>query len=136
MNLLGDLYKEYDERAVELGLYTVDHIGDCYMCAANLVKPLPDHVHVMVGFARNIIEIANTTLSPLGSPLSIRVGIHSGGLMSGVIGVHRRKFTLVSVESMCLQQHYLSLMHVHAAFWLLELWTNLSFFHSSVSVCP
>eukprot|EP00983_Pelagomonas_calceolata_P081733 1155673-Pelagomonas_calceolata.AAC.1 len=28
MNLLGDLYKEYDERAVELGLYTVDTIGD------------------------------------------------------------------------------------------------------------
>eukprot|EP00983_Pelagomonas_calceolata_P061134 1146684-Pelagomonas_calceolata.AAC.7 len=65
-----------------------------YMCAANLVKPLPDHVHVMVGFARSIIKIANVTLTPLGTPLSIRVGIHTGPLMSGVIGVHRLKFTL------------------------------------------
>ncbi|KAF5831275.1 nucleotide cyclase, partial [Dunaliella salina] len=95
MTLLCDLYKGYDERAVELGLYTVDTIGDCYMCAANLVKPLPNHVNVMVGFAQDIIEIANTTLSPLGTTLSIRVGIHTGPLMSGVIGVHRLKFTLV-----------------------------------------
>eukprot|EP00983_Pelagomonas_calceolata_P041659 1138167-Pelagomonas_calceolata.AAC.3 len=49
----------------------------------------------MVGLARRIIEIANATLTPLGTTLSIRVGIHTGPLMSGVIGVHRLKFTLL-----------------------------------------
>eukprot|EP00983_Pelagomonas_calceolata_P063158 1147599-Pelagomonas_calceolata.AAC.2 len=29
MTLLSGLYKEYDQRAVELGLYTVDTVGDC-----------------------------------------------------------------------------------------------------------
>eukprot|EP00983_Pelagomonas_calceolata_P041660 1138167-Pelagomonas_calceolata.AAC.4 len=29
MTLLGDLYKEYDELAAELDLYTLDTIGDC-----------------------------------------------------------------------------------------------------------
>jgi len=95
MTLLGGLYKEYDQRAVELGLYTVDTVGDCYMCAANLIQPLPNQVDVMVGFARMVLEVANATLTPLGTPLSIRVGIHTGPLMSGVIGVHRLKFTLL-----------------------------------------
>ncbi|KAF5831285.1 hypothetical protein DUNSADRAFT_13341 [Dunaliella salina] len=95
MILLSDLYHKYDRRAVELDLYTVDVVGDCYMCAANLVKPLPNHVNVMVEFARNIKDIANNTLSPLGTTLSTRVGIHTGPLMSGVLGVHRLKFTLL-----------------------------------------
>ncbi|KAF5826699.1 nucleotide cyclase [Dunaliella salina] len=78
-----------------MGLYTVDVIGDCYMCAANLIKPLPNHVSATVGFAQSILQVANATLTPLGTPLRIRIGIHSGPAMSGVIGVHHLKFTLV-----------------------------------------
>ncbi|KAF5835081.1 nucleotide cyclase, partial [Dunaliella salina] len=95
MALLGGLCKEYDQRAVEMGLYTVDVIGDCYMCAANLIKLLPNHVSVTVGFAQSILQVANANLTPLGTPLRIRIGIHSGPAMSGVIGVHHLKFTLV-----------------------------------------
>ncbi|KAF5826700.1 hypothetical protein DUNSADRAFT_2316 [Dunaliella salina] len=95
MAMLRGLCKEYDKRAAEMGLYTVDVIGDCYMCAANLIKPLPHHVSATVGFAQSILQVANATLTPLGTPLRIRIGIHSGPAMSGVIGVHRLKFTLV-----------------------------------------
>eukprot|EP00983_Pelagomonas_calceolata_P063159 1147599-Pelagomonas_calceolata.AAC.3 len=83
-------------------LCSYSHSYAGYMCAANLIQPLPNQVDVMVGFARMVLEVANATLTPLGTPLSIRVGIHTGPLMSGVIGVHRLKFTLVSI---CWQHH-------------------------------
>ena len=67
-----------------------------YMCAANLIQPLPNHAEVMVTFAKRILDIATHTLTPLGQPLVARVGIHTGSVMSGILGENRMKFTLAS----------------------------------------
>lgn len=66
-----------------------------YMCAANLIEPLPDHANSMVAFGLSILKIASETITPLGEPLQVRVGIHTGPLLSGVLGWNRFKFTLV-----------------------------------------
>jgi len=95
MALLADLYSKLDDLAEELQVYPVDTIGDCYMCAANLIQPVPNHAAVMVEFGQRMIQIANSTMTPMGTPLVIRVGINTGPLMSGILGSHRMKFTLV-----------------------------------------
>ncbi|KAF5831673.1 hypothetical protein DUNSADRAFT_12754 [Dunaliella salina] len=95
MAMLADLYSKFDDMADELQVYTIDTIGDCYMCAANLIQPLSNHAVVMAELGQRMIQVANSTTTPLGTPLVIRVGIHTGPLMSGILGSHRMKFTLV-----------------------------------------
>lgn len=65
------------------------------MCAANLLRPKPNHAETMVTFGKQILDIATHTLTPFGTPLVTRVGIHTGGLVSGILGESRMKFTLV-----------------------------------------
>ena len=63
------------------------------MCAANLIHPIENHVDAAVGFAQAIIEVTSRTISPLGAPLSVRVGLHTGSVIAGILGHHRFKFT-------------------------------------------
>lgn len=90
VELLDEIFGVLDGLAAQHGVEKIKTIGDAYMVAAGVPSPRPDHVLAVVGFAldarRAIAEIADR----LGEPLSVRIGIHTGPLVAGVIG--RSKF--------------------------------------------
>ena len=72
----------------------VETIGDCYMVAAGLLVPLANHAATMLEFAARMHALAAEVPDPSGRPLRLRVGVHSGRIMSGVVGAVRARYCL------------------------------------------
>ena len=69
-------------------LYTiVETIGDAYMLVGGLPEKDPKHAQAIANFALTVCTAVGEVKSPLdGTPLRIRMGIHSGPVMAGVVG--------------------------------------------------
>ena len=92
--MLNDLYYRFDLEAEALGLYKVETIGDCYMACTGLLAEDPEHARNMVRFAHAAIAAAATVENPLGGRVRIRAGVHSGRVMSGIVGSVRARYCL------------------------------------------
>ena len=86
---LGALFSRFDELAEAHGVEKIKTIGDAYMAAAGIPEPRLDHAVSAVNFARSIVaEAARAGDDP--ASLRLRVGIHSGPVVAGLIG--RKRF--------------------------------------------
>ncbi|GIL81264.1 hypothetical protein Vretifemale_10317, partial [Volvox reticuliferus] len=110
MTFLNDLYTRFDSLTDVYGVYKVETIGDCYMVAGGLVardgdgygpavrgQGDTDPLHAMrvLAFARAMLEeAAKVALPSTGEPVQVRVGMHSGSVMSGVVGQKMPRFCL------------------------------------------
>ena len=86
---LGSLFSRFDELAEEHGVEKIKTIGDAYMAAVGVPEPRADHAGRAVGFARAIVEEVGRDDGPEAA-LQLRVGIHSGSVVAGLIG--RKRF--------------------------------------------
>jgi len=87
---LDYLFSNFDELAERWGLEKIKTIGDCYMVAAGVPAPRPDHARALALMALDMLEAmrSNDDVRHLG--LELRVGINSGPVVAGVIG--RKRF--------------------------------------------
>ena len=70
--------------------------GDCYCVAAGLsIAPLADHAAATLRFALRLHALAGQVVDPSGVPLTMRVGVHSGRVLSGLFGVKRARYALL-----------------------------------------
>lgn len=90
VGLLNDLFCKFDDVAGRLGLEKIKTIGDCYMVAGGLPEPRADHAEAVAEMALAMLGIVAELAARTGEPLSVRIGIHSGPVVAGVIG--KRKF--------------------------------------------
>ncbi|KAG2434134.1 hypothetical protein HXX76_007861 [Chlamydomonas incerta] len=105
----NQLYTRLDALLDVFGVYKVETIGDCYMVAGGLMKVDeetgavtvrsddvdPDHAYRTVQFAKAMLAVAQQVALPTtGEPVRLRVGIHSGSAMSGVVGTRMPRFCL------------------------------------------
>jgi adenylate cyclase len=89
VDLLNDVFQCFDDLVDKYDLEKIKTIGDCYMVAAGVPRPRPDHAQALVNFALDMqAEIGRRTFC--GRSLAFRIGINSGPVVAGVIG--RRKF--------------------------------------------
>ncbi|MBV9701802.1 MAG: response regulator [Methylobacteriaceae bacterium] len=91
VDLLNQLFSEFDHLASELGLEKIKTIGDAYMVAGGLPEQRSDHAVAVAEMALRMSQVVSETGARVGEPLSMRIGIHSGDVVAGVIGRH--KFT-------------------------------------------
>lgn len=95
MEMLHNLFVKFDELADKHGCYKVETIGDAYMVAAGCPEECEDHAVRIAHLGMDMVRTAQTVISPLdGEPLRIRVGLHSGPLMAGVVGRARPRYCL------------------------------------------
>lgn len=88
--LLDEIFSRFDDVVDRLGLEKIKTIGDAYMAAAGVPRKRPDHALAMAELALSLLEITRAIAQTRGLPLAIRIGLHSGPVVAGVIG--RRKF--------------------------------------------
>jgi class 3 adenylate cyclase len=86
---LNRLFSEFDALARELGVEKIKTIGDAYMAVAGLPDPNLDHCAAIAKMALGMIDRLGRVNSHFGWPLQIRIGIHSGPVVAGIIGTHR-----------------------------------------------
>ncbi|HEV3473039.1 MAG TPA: adenylate/guanylate cyclase domain-containing protein [Actinomycetota bacterium] len=88
VGMLDRLFTAFDELVDRYEVEKIKTIGDCYMVAAGVPSPRPDHAHALAGLALELQDCARTCLPE--SHLRLRIGISSGPVVAGVIG--RRRF--------------------------------------------
>ncbi|KAG2433540.1 hypothetical protein HYH02_012657 [Chlamydomonas schloesseri] len=110
MAFLNNLFSRFDRRLDEFGVYKVETIGDCYFVAGGLMhededgmaavraresNADPEHAHRVFAFAKAMLEAASRVKLPTtGGPVRIRVGLHTGPVVSGVVGRRMPRFCL------------------------------------------
>ena len=98
-NLLDRLYHSFDSLARKHGVFKIETIGDAYMCASNLEgDQSSDHAKRIAEFAFDAVEAASSTLidqdDPSKGSVEIRVGFHSGPVVSNVVGSLNARYGL------------------------------------------
>ncbi len=91
VRVLNDVFSAFDELADELGLEKIKTIGDAYMVAAGLPEVRKDHAEVMVKMGLGMRDAVAALNEKKGLSLAVRIGIHSGPVVAGIIG--KRKFS-------------------------------------------
>jgi class 3 adenylate cyclase len=124
IELLNGLFGSFDELVAERGLEKIKTMGDSYMVAGGLPEPLEDHARRTVDLGLAMIEVAaREGAARTDGACALRIGVHSGPVLAGVIG--RRKFAFdvwgdtVNVASRLESQGPPNRVHVSNATWLL-----------------
>lgn len=91
VEMLNQIFTEFDRLARKYGLEKIKTIGDAYMAAAGVPNPADDHAARVADFALAAIESMKRTAGAKGDELQIRIGLHCGSVVAGVIG--EDKFT-------------------------------------------
>jgi class 3 adenylate cyclase len=83
VNQLDNFFNKFDEICEKYGLEKIKTIGDCYMSVCGLPDENPNHALQTVKAAKEMMEYASS------KNWALRIGIHSGPVVAGVIGKHK-----------------------------------------------
>jgi class 3 adenylate cyclase len=87
--ILDEIFRRIDALAEAHNLEKIKTIGDCYMAVAGLPLPQADHVDRAVMMALDIIAAMPQLRQELGVEIDVRIGVHTGPLVAGVIGTQK-----------------------------------------------
>jgi adenylate cyclase len=91
VTLLDRVFTEFDDLATRHGLEKIKTIGDAYMAVAGLPQAHPEHAMRATRMALDMLDVVDRAADQTGERLRVRVGLHSGPVVAGVIG--RTKFS-------------------------------------------
>ena len=88
VQMLSNMFTEFDKRCVELGVYKVHTIGDCYVVMGYLSgkRDPSTECRNVVRMAFSMIKIIEEENEKYGMSLGMRIGVHTGEIIAGVIG--------------------------------------------------
>jgi class 3 adenylate cyclase len=87
---LNAIFSAFDALADRFGVEKIKTIGDAYMVAGGLPDHKADHAEAIAEMAIEMRAALEGLKSVLGEAISIRIGIHTGPVVAGVIG--KKKF--------------------------------------------
>ena len=94
VEFLDTVFCQFDRLAADLGVEKIKTIGDAYMAVAGLPVPRGDHAVAAARMALGMQEAFAAITRGRGLPLDLRIGIHSGPVVAGVIGRHKFSYDL------------------------------------------
>lgn len=86
VTMLNDVFSKFDDICKSLGVEKIKTIGDSYMAVAGMPDRYPDHAERAMELAIQMIETVHHHRQKLDGKLNIRIGLHSGDVVAGVIG--------------------------------------------------
>jgi class 3 adenylate cyclase len=86
---LNRVFSAFDHLCHRLGVEKIKTIGDAYMAACGLPEPRADHAHTMAELALGMLEAVRCHNAATGAAFQVRIGIHCGPVVAGVIGSHK-----------------------------------------------
>ncbi len=89
IEFLERIFSRFDEQVQTVGAEKIKTIGDAYMAVAGAPEPRSDHARVIAELARALLRELQSIRAETGLDLDVRVGIHSGPVIAGVIGATR-----------------------------------------------
>jgi class 3 adenylate cyclase len=94
VGLLDAIFSAFDQLADEYGVEKIKTLGDGYLAAAGLPEPRPDHVQAVAKMALEMPAALAAINTARGHQLGLRIGIHTGPIVAGVIGLKKFSYDL------------------------------------------
>jgi adenylate cyclase len=91
---LNDIFLRFDDLADHHGLEKIKTIGDAYMVVGGLPEPRADHLEAIADMALDMQAAIKEVEKEAGKPFALRVGIHRGPVVAGVIGKNKFAYDL------------------------------------------
>jgi class 3 adenylate cyclase/HAMP domain-containing protein len=92
VSVLHEYFKAFDQIAERYGLEKLKTIGDSYFCAGGLPVRTPSHpIDVTLAAFEMIREVEQRVL-PDGTRWQVRIGLHTGPVVAGVVGTRKFAF--------------------------------------------
>ncbi|UPR01692.1 nucleotide cyclase [Chloropicon primus] len=125
---LNDLFVTFDQLCDDFNVYKVETVGDCYVATVGVVTGnceidaeshgRAENTIDMIGFAKAMVWGSREVTKPVvNTPATLRVGVHTGSCISGVIGTKVPKFSIMGddVALAALMEKKGKPDHIHAS---------------------
>ncbi len=94
VGFLNGIFSGIDQLVEKYGLEKIKTIGDAYMVAGGVPDPRRDHASAMADFALELLDILPRLAEGAERPVQLRIGIHCGPVVAGVIGEKKFAYDL------------------------------------------
>jgi guanylate cyclase len=91
---LNDVFSRFDALVETSGAEKIKTMGDGYLAVAGAPEPRPDHAQVMCELALRLKETMGPINARAGTSFQLRIGLHTGPLVAGVVGEARLSYDL------------------------------------------
>jgi adenylate cyclase len=94
VEFLNLIFSEFDQLAEKHGLEKIKTVGDAYMVVAGLPMSRNDHAEAIAEMALDMQQVLANVNVKTGEAFSMRIGINSGSVVAGVIGLKKFSYDL------------------------------------------
>ncbi|XP_063899610.1 adenylyl cyclase X E isoform X1 [Helicoverpa armigera] len=98
VELLNELFGRFDEASEEHDVLRIKFLGDCYYCVSGIPKPSAQHAKNCVDLGLEMINIIKDVREKRSLNIDMRIGVHSGKILSGLIGIRKWQYDVWSKD--------------------------------------
>ncbi|XP_059048052.1 adenylyl cyclase X E-like [Achroia grisella] len=99
VELLNELFGRFDEASEEHDVLRIKFLGDCYYCVSGIPKPSAQHAKNCVDLGLDMIHIIKDVREKRALNIDMRIGVHSGRILSGLIGIRKWQYDIWSKDA-------------------------------------